>query len=204
MSRAQTRGEEWANALSHFLGVLAGIAAIIYFSSNDFGNGAVVFGLSLVLLYSVSTVYHLLPIGKLKHQFRILDHSAIFILIAGTYTPFLIEILDGSLQWILLSGVWLFATAGVLFKVFGGVEKRRISIILYILMGWIFLMLAKPLWTALYPHSIFWLLAGGLFYTVGVFFYTWEKLPYNHFIWHLFVLAGSLSHIAGVYRFETA
>ena len=202
MSRDQSRSEEWANGISHLIGVIIGILSVVYFQMNDYGIGSLIFGGSIILLYSISSIYHFLSIGDLKHKFRILDHSAIFILIAGTYTPFLIEILGGTWEVVLLSFVWLFAICGVLFKVFGGVDKRKISIFLYILMGWIFLMVAKPLWAGLYPHSIFWLLGGGVFYTVGILFYVWERLKFNHLVWHIFVLAGSICHLIGVYRFE--
>lgn len=203
--RIQTRREEIANSLSHGIGAIAAVIAlpvlIINALKSPNANGvwtATIFGSTLVLLYLTSSIYHALPGSRIKDLFRKLDHIAIFLLIAGTYTPFTLGVLQGAWGWSIISVVWGLAFAGIIFKIFGGVKNKKISIILYVGMGWIFVIAAKPLWIALYPSGIFWLLAGGLFYTVGVVFYSLDKVRYSHFIWHLFVLGGSFCHFIAV------
>ena len=205
--RHQTLGEEIANSVSHGAGALAAavVLPILVGSALRRGAGdravlgAAVFGASVLLLYLGSTLYHALPHGRFKRAFRIAEHMAIYFLIAGTYTPFMLGVLRGPLGTALLWTIWLLTGAGVLFKIFGGTRFPRISTALYQLMGWVAVIGIGPLWR-LMPHAGFYLLAaGGLAYTVGVLFYVRDHhWRYGHFVWHLFVLAGTACHFCAV------
>jgi len=160
--------------------------------------GASVFAATMVLLYLTSTLYHALP-RKVGRVFRILDHSAIFLLIAGTYTPFTLGALRGPWGWTLFGLVWTLACAGVVLKSVGRGGSPRLSTFLYLAMGWLALIAAKPLWLHVPTRGLLWLLAGGIAYTVGVaFFAAGERVRYSHFIWHLFVIAGTACHFVAV------
>ena len=160
--------------------------------------GFSVFGATLVLLYTASTLYHALPASSAKRIFRVLDHAAIYLLIAGTYTPFTLGALRGAWGWTLLGTVWGLAAVGVTLKASCGLRAPRWSAALYIFMGWMVLVAFRPLTAHVAIAGVLWLLAGGLFYTVGVVFFAWERLRYTHTVWHLFVLAGSGCHYAAV------
>jgi hemolysin III len=165
--------------------------------------GTSVFAATLVLLYSASTLYHALPRGGAKHVFRLIEHSAIYLLIAGTYTPFTLGALRGPWGWTLIALVWALALAGVLLKSVGGVRHPIVSMVLYLGMGWLMVVAARPLWLRV-PHvGLIWLLAGGVAYTAGVVFYGAKRIRYGHFVWHLFVLAGTGCHVVAV-RFYAA
>ncbi|TBR23807.1 hemolysin III family protein [bacterium] len=205
--RHQTVGEEIANSVSHGVGALAaaGILPFLVFDALRRGAGpravlgASVFGASVFLLYLGSTLYHALPHGRFKRAFRIAEHMAIYFLIAGTYTPFTLGVLRGPLGTGMLAAVWALTAAGVAFKAFGGTRFPRFSTFLYLLMGWVVVIGLRPLWR-LMPHPGFYLLvAGGLSYTVGVAFYLMDhRWRYGHFVWHLFVLAGTTCHFFAV------
>ena len=210
MSESQTIGqyspmEEIFNRVTHGIGALVSIAGLVLLIifSRMYGNlnhviSCTIFGISLVLLYTASTLYHSLKNPNLKHVFKILDHSCIYILIAGTYTPFLLVTLRGVVGWSIFAFVWSLTVIGILFKVFFVHRFKIISTIAYILMGWIIILAIKPLLQALPGGGLFWLVCGGLAYTLGTFFYAWEKIPFNHAIWHLFVLTGSACHFCAV------
>jgi hemolysin III len=197
--------EEIFNSITHAIGALfsiAGLVLLIVFSSI-YGNSShviscTIFGLTLVLLYTASTLYHSFRKPNLKHVFKILDHSCIYILIAGTYTPFLIITIKGVVGWSMLALVWSLTVIGVLFKVFLIHRFNIISTIAYILMGWLVIFAMKPLFQTLQGGGLALLICGGLAYTLGTIFYSWDKLPFNHAIWHLFVLAGSVCHFCAV------
>jgi len=205
--REQTIGEEIANSASHGVGALAALAVppvlIAHALRCGAGErailGAAVFSASVIFLYLGSTLYHALPHGRLKRAFRLAEHMAIYILIAGTNTPFMLGVLRGPLGTGMLWAIWLLAGAGVIFKIFGGTRFPRFSTFLYLLMGWVVVIGAGPLWR-LMPHQGFYLLAaGGLAYTVGVVFYVCDhRWRYAHFVWHLFVLAGTTCHFFAV------
>ncbi len=205
--RQQTIAEEIANSVSHGAGALAALAVLPVLIGHALGRraggraiaGTAVFGVSVLLLYLGSTIYHALPHGRFKRAFRIAEHMAIYFLIAGTYTPFMLGVLRGPLGTGLLWTIWLLAGAGVLFKIFGGTRFPRFSTFLYLLMGWAVVVGIGPLWR-LMPHRGFYMLAaGGLAYTVGVIFYVRDHhWRYGHFIWHLFVLAGTACHFCAV------
>ena len=184
----QSRREEAANSLTHGLGVLLAIV------------GCLVFGAALVFLYSVSTLYHSVGSGRsrAKAVLRVLDHSAIFLLIAGTYTPFTLVSLRGPWGWSLFGVVWGLALAGIALRLVLRGRPTALFVALYLAMGWCVVVAAKPLLAALLPGAIALLGAGGVAYSLGVVFYTWRGLPYGHAIWHGFVLVGSAFHFAAV------
>jgi hemolysin III len=197
--------EEIFNSVTHGIGVLisiTGLVLLIVFSRIHGDLSLVisctVFGIALVLLYTASTLYHSSQKSNVKHVFKILDHSCIYILIAGTYTPFLLVTLRGVIGWSMFALIWSLAVTGVLFKVFFIHRFKIISTIAYILMGWIIILAIKPLFQALPDGGLAWLICGGLAYTLGTIFFAWEKLPFNHTIWHLFVLTGSVCHFFAV------
>jgi hemolysin III len=204
-SRIQTLGEEIANSVSHGVGVLAAIAVtpFLIVKAIPLGaaavTGASIFGVTMIILYLSSTLYHAFPHSKTKRVFRVFDHSAIFLLIAGTYTPFTLSVLAGAWGWTLLGIVWTLAVAGVIMKSVRNVGTGKLSIVLYLGMGWLAVLAAKPLYEALPSWGLFWLLAGGVMYSVGVLFFAYDhRVRYNHFIWHLFVLAGTSCHVIAV------
>jgi hemolysin III len=197
--------EELLNSITHGAGVVLSIVALVllivlsslYGSARHVASCAI-FGVTLILLYSSSTLYHSIQKPHLKKIFKIFDHCCIYLLIAGTYTPFLMIALHGSLGWTLFGIIWFLAAAGVVFKIFFVHRFKRVSTVAYVLMGWIIIFAIKPLMDTLPAGGIIWLVAGGLSYTLGVIFYTWKRLPFNHAIWHLFVLGGSACHFFAV------
>lgn len=197
--------EELFNSITHGAGILLSIAALVLLIvfSNIYGNSShvvscTIFGVTLILLYSASTLYHGIQNAQAKRVFKILDHSCVYLLIAGTYTPFLLVTLRGALGWTMFAVIWLLAVTGVVLKVFFVYRFNIASTISYVLMGWIIILAIKPLIEALPAGGIVWLVAGGLAYTLGVVFYAWKKIPFNHAIWHLFVLAGSICHFCAI------
>ena len=163
--------------------------------------GASVFAATVVVLYSASTLYHALPESRAKRVFRVLDHGAIYLLIAGTYTPFTLGVLRGAWGWTLFGLVWGLALAGVVLKGAGGVRYPVLSTGLYLAMGWLVLIAVKPMWDRVPMWGLFWLLAGGMAYTVGVAFFAAERVRYGHFVWHLFVIVGTVCHFIAVLRY---
>ena len=206
--RGQSCGEEIANSVSHGVGFLAAVVAapVLVFSAAQRDGmaaivGASVFAFTTVLLYFSSTLYHALARSRAKRVFRVLDHGAIFLLIAGTYTPFTLGVLRGAWGWTLFGLVWGMAFVGVVLKAFGGVRYPRLSTILYLAMGWLIIIVVKPLWLNMPSWGLFWLLAGGAAYTAGVGFYAAKRIRYAHFVWHLFVIAGTVCHFIAVLRY---
>jgi len=206
--RTYTIGEEIANSITHGLGALLSVAGLVILIILAAWKGDawkmvsfIIYGLSLTVLYLSSTFYHSFRSPRLKKIFRFFDHSAIYLLIAGTYTPFLLIILRNTLGWTLFAILWGLALGGIIFKLFFIHKFRILSTIVYLLMGWLGVVAFKQLLIAL-PTTAIWLIsAGGLSYTVGVIFYAWKKIPYGHAVWHLFVMAGSLLHYFAVLWF---
>jgi hemolysin III len=205
---AQSRPEEIANSLSHGLALILAIVAIpiLIASALEQGErvrivGVTIFSVSVVLLYFTSTLYHALPVSRAKGLFQLLDHGAIYLLIAGTYTPFSLGVLRGRWGWTLLAAIWSLALIGLAFKATTGVRYEKISTGLYLLMGWLALLVIKPLWQTMPAWGFFWLLAGGLAYTTGVIFYATDHVRYNHFRWHLFVITGTACHFIAVLKY---
>jgi len=205
--REQSRGEEIANSISHGIGLIAALVATPFLimhavqrGDTGFIVGASVFAATMVLLYLASTLYHALPRGgKAKHAFHVIEHSAIFLLIAGTYTPFTLGVLRGAWGWTLLGLVWGLAATGVALKAFNRMSHPIVSTGLYLLMGWLILIAANPLYARVPASGLLWLVAGGVAYTAGVAFFAADsRLRYGHFIWHLFVMAGTACHYFAV------
>lgn len=197
--------EEIVNALTHGLGATAALAggAVLITLAAVHGDGwqlvgAIVFGVSLLLLYLASTLYHAIQHPTAKGRLKVFDHCAIYVLIAGTYTPFTLIGLRGPWGWGLFIAIWSLALAGVVFKLFFTGRFKRLSTLIYIAMGWLVVVAIKPLLATLDAWTFGWLLAGGLFYTLGTIFYHRPALPYSHAIWHLFVIAGSVCHYVAV------
>lgn len=204
--REQSPGEEIANSISHGLGLLAALAAspFLIMRAAETGDaafivGASIFATTMVLLYLASTLYHALPAGKAKRVFRVIEHSAIFLLIAGTYTPFTLGVLRGALGLALLGLVWGLAVVGVTLKAIERMSHPIVSTGLYLLMGWLILIAVHPLTARVPASGLLWLVSGGVAYTAGVAFFAADsRLRYAHFIWHLFVMAGTACHYFAV------
>lgn len=204
--RGQSQGEEIANSISHGIGLVAALTATpslithaVRRGDTGFIVGTSLFAATMVLLYVASTLYHALPIGKAKRVFRVIEHSAIFLLIAGTYSPFTLGVLRGAWGWTLLGLVWGLAIAGVALKALDRMSHPIVSTSLYLIMGWLILVAVNPLYARVPTAGLLWLLAGGVAYTVGVAFFAADaRLRYSHFIWHLFVMAGTACHYVAV------
>lgn len=197
--------EEIAHSVTHGIGVLMsviGLATLIVYSSR-YGDAwhiisSSIYGLTLIALYASSTLYHSVTIPELKELLQRLDHAAIFLLIAGTYTPFTLVNLRGGWGWTLFGMVWSIAIAGTIMELIVKKRYKRISIGLYLGLGWLVMIAIEPMIANVAPGGLILLLVGGLFYSLGVIFYVWKTLVYHHAIWHLFVLAGSASHFFAV------
>ena len=203
-----TFGEEIAHSITHGVGLVGAMAALpwIVLAAQGHGDpwklaGGIVFGVTAILLFAASTIYHALPSCRTKHLFRLFDHSAIYLLIAGTYTPFTLGVLRGSLGWTLFGLVWGLAVAGTVLKALGGVRFTTLSTWTYLAMGWLVLIAAEAVWTLVPGWGLFWLIAGGLAYTAGAVFFMAERIRYFHFVWHLFVVAGTACHFIAVLRY---
>ncbi len=198
-------GEEIANSITHGIGAALSVAALVLlvvFAAlrGDAWRvvGFSIFGTTLFILYLTSTLYHSFTSPKVKDFFRVLDHCMIFILIAGSYTPVTLTVLRGPWGWTLFGLIWGLAIIGIVLKIAFFDRFNVLSVVLYILMGWLVVIALKPLLSAAPTGLLVWMGIGGLSYTLGVIFYAWERLPFNHAIWHLFVLGGSISHFFGM------
>ena len=207
--RPQTLGEEIANSISHGVGLVAAIVAFPFVVMAAAARGstsgiiaASIFATTMVLLYLSSTIFHALPEGRAKRVFQVLDHAAIFLLIAGTYTPFTLGVLHGVWGWTLFGIVWSVAAVGIVLKSIGGVRYNTISTWAYLAMGWVVVIAAERLWTLMPAWGLFWLFAGGLAYTLGAVFFLLERIRYFHFAWHLFVVAGTACHVVAVMAYS--
>jgi hemolysin III len=201
-------GEEIANSITHGIGAGLSVAALVILvtlaalhGTAAHVVGCAVFGAALVVLYLASTLYHAIPHARAKRVLQVLDHSAIYLLIAGTYTPFMLVTLRGTRGWVLLGVVWTAAAAGIALCSTVGRRAHVISVVLYIVMGWIAIVVFRPLTASLGVQGMALVAGGGLVYTSGVIFYAWRRLPYHHAIWHLFVIAGSALHVVAVLRY---
>jgi hemolysin III len=204
----QSPGEEIANSVSHGVGFVAALGATPFLIGAAVRRGSIsgivgasVFAATVVLLYLASTLYHALPPHRAKRVFRILDHGAVFLLIAGTYTPFTLGVLRGAWGWTLLWLVWSLAAVGIVLTAAGGIRYPRLATAVYLGMGWLLLIAIRPLWQRLPVAGLVWLAAGALAYTGGVWFLRAAHLRYSHFVWHVLVLAGSACHFVAVLRY---
>jgi len=206
--RPQSTGEEIANSITHGIGAGLSVAALVIlvvFAAKQ-GNpwGVVsfsIYGASLVLLYLASTLYHAFRGEKLKRFFKLMDHSSIYLLIAGTYTPILLLSMRGPWGWSLFGVVWGLALLGIGFKILFLGRYKAVSVTIYLIMGWLIIIAMKPMLAMVPSGMVTWLFIGGISYTLGVIFYIWRTFPYHHSVWHLFVLGGSAAHFIGILKY---
>lgn len=207
-AKSYNRTEELANSVTHGVGLgisLVGAVVLVVFTAlrgdswQIFSSG--VYGVSLVTLYTASTLYHSFRPPEIKRVLRIFDHCAIYLLIAGSYTPFTLVSLRGGWGWTLFSLVWGLAVAGIIFKVFFTGRLNALSTTVYVLMGWLCVVAAKPIIAMVPTGALWWLAAGGIIYTAGTVFYHNRRVPYSHAIWHLFVIGGSACHYFAISRY---
>ena len=198
--------EERINILSHAIGLLLSIIAVVLLvtRASHYGNAwhivsVAIFGASLIALYAASTTYHSATRAELRARLRVIDHATIYILIAGTYTPFTLITLNGTVGWVIFTISWGMAISGIILKLFFTGRFNLVSTLMYVFMGWIIIFAVKPLIANLSTEGLFWLVAGGLSYTIGAIIYSIKKVPLNHAIFHLFVLGGSICHFVAVY-----
>jgi len=205
--RIQTKQEEFWNALTHGLGVILGVVGLVILivyetSKTDFSLfSVIVYGISIIILFTASTLYHTVRSEKHKHIFRVIDHISIYFLIAGTYTPILLITLQDSMGWPLFWTVWSIAAFGVILKLFFTGRFEIFSTLLYLVMGWLIIFDFSTLNDLMQPQGIYWLAAGGAAYTIGILFYALSNKPFFHVIWHVFVLIGAISHFMMVFRY---
>lgn len=207
MSHGQLNLEELANTVTHGIGLVLSVAGFALLLTIALVHGrasqiaaCLIYGATLVCLYAASTLYHSATAPRWKQVLRIFDHSAIYLLIAGTYTPFLLLYLRGPWGWSLFGVIWGMAFAGILFKMWFVDHFHKTSTALYLAMGWLVVVAAKPVLTHVPGLTLLWLLLGGILYTIGVVFFVWKRLPYSHAVWHVFVLGGSICHYFAVLR----
>lgn len=200
-----TKKEEIFHAITHGIGAVLSIAALVLLIIFASFNGdpalivsVIIFGVSMLFMYTSSTLVHSLPIGKWKSIFLIIDHASIYVFIAGTYTPFLLVVLSGKVGWILFGIIWGIALTGIVLKVFFVKRFIILSTVAYIVMGWLITTVWNSLVEGIHENGLILLVAGGIVYTVGAVFYVWKQIPYHHVIWHIFVLVGSICHFFAV------
>jgi len=201
-----TLGEDIANSISHGIGFALSISGLVILvvCASLYGDvwrivSFSIYGFSLMLLYIASTLYHSFRGKRVKYVFRILDHTSIFVLIAGTYTPLLLVNMRNAFGWTIFGIIWGLAITGIVFKSIFVDRYGKIAVCIYLLMGWLCVIAFKQLLLSLTFKGMLWLSMGGLSYTLGIIFYAWDRLPYNHAIWHLFVLGGSILHFFAIY-----
>jgi hemolysin III len=200
------RKEEKWNVISHAIGLVLSIVGLVLLVVYSSLYGSVwhivsfsIFGASLIVLYSASTLYHYVQSPKLRHRLNIVDHASIYLLIAGTYTPFTLVVLKGWVGWTIFGISWGLAIIGIILKLFYIGRYDKLSTLTYVLLGWIVIFAIKPLVTQLSSEGLIWLFGGGLFYTVGAVLYSLNKIKYNHAIFHIFVLLGSFCHFMAIF-----
>ncbi|WP_163102689.1 PAQR family membrane homeostasis protein TrhA [Peribacillus alkalitolerans] len=203
-----TKKEELVNAITHGIGVILSITALFFLIIRSVSFGTpwhvttfIIYGVSMLLLYVCSTLVHSFPPGKAKDIFEIFDHAAIYVFIAGTYTPFTLIVINGALGWTLLGIVWGIALVGIVFKAFFVKRFLFLSTILYVVMGWLIVIAWNPLITTMPLAGLQLLVTGGVMYTVGAIFYVWRGFPFHHAIWHIFVILGSIAHFFSILNY---
>lgn len=200
-----TKGEEWCNALSHAVGFVLSAVALVYMIVEAVKSGdplclfsVIVYGTAMMVLYAMSACYHAVQGEKLKGVFRIFDHCAIFLLIAGTYTPYTLITLRGAVGWTIFGIIWGMAILGIVLNAIDMEKFSLLSLVCYVVMGWAVVFAVRPLVASLSSLGLSLLVAGGVVYTIGIIFYLMKKVPYMHSLWHLFVLGGSTLHLCSV------
>ncbi|MFC0522229.1 hemolysin III family protein [Pontibacillus salicampi] len=201
-----SKKEEVANAITHGVGVILSIAALVLLVVFASLNGSpvdivsvAIYGATMITLYAASTLVHAMPSGKWKDRFEILDHASIYLFIAGTYTPILLVLLGGTLGWTMFGIVWGIAVAGVVFKMFFVKKFVVLSTLFYIMMGWIIVFAWNPLMAKLAFGGLVLLVIGGILYSIGTIFYVWRGFTFHHAVWHLFVIAGTVAHFFAIF-----
>lgn len=208
MKKRYTKKEEIANGITHGIGIIFGIVALTILLIIAIRKGNIsaitsfsIYGACIILMFLSSTLYHSITKEKIKNILRVFDHSSIFLFIAGTYTPIALLALDGKFKVGILVGIWLIALLGIVFKIFtfGKFDKyKALSLVIYIGMGWIAIIPIRTIINATSLNFFYWILGGGILYTLGTIFYSIKKIPYNHAIWHIFVLIASITHFLGI------
>jgi hemolysin III len=200
--------EERTNIISHAIGFALGIVALVLMvvRASTYGNAwhivsVSIFGVSLICLYAASTMYHSAKDPKTRGRLRVIDHATIYVLIAGTYTPFVLVTLNGWVGWVIFAASWTMAVTGITLKLFFTGRYNMLSTLMYVFMGWMIIFAIKPLVNSLSADGLFWLIAGGVAYTVGAILYSIKKIKFNHAIFHMFVLLGSVCHFISVYAY---
>lgn len=198
--------EEKTNIISHAIGFILSIVALVLMvvRAGRYGNGldivsVSIFGASLIVLYAASTIYHSTKGPARRNRLRVIDHATIYVLIAGTYTPFALVVLNGATGWMIFAASWAMAVSGIILKLFFTGKYNRLSTLMYVFMGWIIVFAIIPLIENLSRQGLFWLFAGGVAYTTGAILYSIKKVKFNHAIFHMFVLLGSFCHFVSVY-----
>lgn len=204
MKSTYSKNEELANAISHGIGILFGIVALSMMVAISGENSnklisSIIYGGSIILLFTASTLYHSLSSNALRVKLKTLDHVAIYILIAGTYTPYMLISLEASGGINYLTSIWIFALLGVCFKLFLGHKYQKLSLASYLGMGWFIVIAGNEMMQSVPKQGLIYLGVGGLSYTLGAVFYAWKSLKFNHAIWHLFVLGGAIFHFSSIY-----
>lgn len=202
-----SKKEEQLNIISHGFGLLLSVIAFPFLAIKSINfegiwkpTSFIIYGLSMIILYAASTFYHAAKRPKIRRKLNIFDHAAIYVLIAGSYSPFCLVALDSDLGWYMFLFVWVFALTGIILKLFFTGRFDKLSTVMYLLMGWQVMFFIKPLMSSLSADGFKYLLAGGIFYSVGAILYSIKKIPFNHAIFHLFVLLGSFSHFIAIYN----
>ncbi len=208
IERNQTKKEEIANSITHGLFLVAAIFSMPHLISkalktddNLIVMGTTIFVSSVLIVYLISMLYHAMPRSETKKTLRILDHCTIYLLIAGTYTPFALNVIQGKFGWILFATEWTMALIGIVILAITGLKYSRLSLLFYLIMGWMIVIAIKPLWIKVPVTGLVLILLGGLSYTLGILFYRVSHLNFRHFIWHLFVMLGTACHIVAVYYY---
>ena len=198
--------EEKTNVISHAIGFVLGIIALVLMvvRASTYGNAwhivsVSIFGASLICLYAASTIYHSARDPKLRGRLRVVDHATIYVLIAGTYTPFVLVTLNGWVGWVIFAASWTMAVTGIILKLFFTGKYNLLSTLMYVFMGWMIIFAIKPLVNSLSADGLWWLMGGGAAYTVGAILYSIKQIKFNHAIFHMFVLLGSFCHFVSVY-----
>lgn len=207
-TKLQTPIEESANFLTHLIGAIISMVGLCFLMIKSIQHSAPcsiisssLFGGSMILMFMASMLYHLATTPSLKKRLKIFDHSTIFLLIAGSYTPFLLITLHSTFSYMLLTAIWLIAIIGISYKLFFVYHFPKLSTICYLIMGWLSLIAIKPLHQALLPQGLNWLIYGGACYSIGVIFYLWKRLLFSHAVWHLFVIAGCACHFIAIFYY---
>ena len=198
--------EEKINIISHGIGIIMSVIAFILLIIKSYADGDamhifsyIIYGLSLIILYSASTIYHSSKTEAIRDKLNVFDHASIYVLIAGTYTPFALVTLEGTTGWIIFGTIWSFAITGVILKIFFIGKFKILSTVMYVLMGWLMIFAINPMINNLSTEGLVWLLIGGISYTIGAVLYSIKKIKFNHAIFHMFVLIGSITHFISIY-----